>query len=83
MKWHREALKKYSLALYLSRGLSMVLEPTWVRFKEEDGNGEKINRPDFANLKAVSCQSFPVLSMSINQQFFFFHRGGPFYLTGV
>ena len=28
MKWHSEALKKYSLALYLSRGLSMVLAPT-------------------------------------------------------
>lgn len=28
MKWHKEALKKYSLALYFSRGLSMVLVPT-------------------------------------------------------
>ncbi len=28
MKWHKEALKKYSLALYFSRGLSMVLDPT-------------------------------------------------------
>lgn len=29
MKWQREALKKYSLALYFSRGLSIVLAPTW------------------------------------------------------
>lgn len=29
MKWQREALKKYSLALYFSRGLSMVLVATW------------------------------------------------------
>lgn len=29
MKWHSEALKKYSLALYFSRGLSMVLIATW------------------------------------------------------
>lgn len=28
MKWHRAALKKYSLALYLSKGLSIVLVPT-------------------------------------------------------
>lgn len=31
MKWQREALKKYSLALYFSRGLSIVLAPTWRR----------------------------------------------------
>lgn len=31
MKWHRAALKKYSLALYLSKGLSIVLVPTWHR----------------------------------------------------
>lgn len=29
MKWQREALKKYSLALYFSSGLSIVLAPTW------------------------------------------------------
>lgn len=28
IKWQREALKKYSLALYFSRGLSIVLAPT-------------------------------------------------------
>lgn len=28
MKWHSEALKKYSLALYFKRGLSMVLIAT-------------------------------------------------------
>lgn len=31
MKWQREALKKYSLALYFSRGLSIVVAPTWWR----------------------------------------------------
>lgn len=28
-KWQSAALKKYSLALYLRRGLSMALVPTW------------------------------------------------------
>lgn len=30
MKWQREALKKYSLALYFSNGLSIVLAPTYI-----------------------------------------------------
>lgn len=30
MKWQREALKKYSLALYFSNGLSIVLAPTYM-----------------------------------------------------
>lgn len=54
MKWHKEALKKYSLALYFRRGLSMVLDPTCSHTHRQEFQsdlataGERVTLEEFA-----------------------------------
>lgn len=65
MKWHSEALKKYSLALYFNRGLSMVLIATCRK---------KTTTQILKSLKATSDSTISSFSFTVQITFSFVHK---------